>query len=314
MAKMIFYLHKMIYFYILQDMKNTESFFKYLTISKHDALWGLNITDGGYSKIHQKQPYPPKRHPDAYHLEWSKGRRIAEYQIIYITRGQGIFESEHIKTRKINEGDIIFLFPGIWHRYMPEQKTGWDEYWVGFTGPVIQNIIANKFFDPCSPVFSIGYQQNLLLLFKQLVTNIKEEKPGHQEILAGITYYLLGLIYSLARHSSFRGKMIEKKMDKALFIMREHWNKGLDFKQIASELNMSYAWFRKSFKMYTGMSPLQYQLQLKLNAAKNLLLDHDKQIKNIAYSCGFESNYYFTRYFKRSTGLTPTEFRTKHKA
>lgn len=98
-------------------------------------------------------------------------------------------------------------------------------------------------------------------------------------------------------------------MEKALFLIRKKWNKPLSLNEIASKLNLSYAWFRKNFKRYTGMSPLQYQLQIKLNRAKSLLLEQEIPIKNIAYTCGFESNYYFTRYFKKSTGLSPTKFR-----
>ena len=78
---------------------------------------------------------------------------------------------------------------------------------------------------------------------------------------------------------------------------------------IASSLNMSYSWFRRMFKQYTGLSPAQYQLQVKLQKAKALLIGSSKTVKEIAFILDFESANYFTFFFKQKTGTTPIEFR-----
>ncbi len=72
---------------------------------------------------------------------------------------------------------------------------------------------------------------------------------------------------------------------------------------------MSYSWFRKMFKQYTGLSPAQYQLWVKLQKAKALLIGSSKNIKEIAFLLEFESSNYFTVFFKQKTGMTPVEFR-----
>ena len=76
-----------------------------------------------------------------------------------------------------------------------------------------------------------------------------------------------------------------------------------------SELKVGYSWFRKHFKSYTGLSPGQYYLQLKIEQAKNQLLTSDCSIKNVAYNLNFESVGYFSKIFNEKTGHKPTEFR-----
>ena len=63
------------------------------------------------------------------------------------------------------------------------------------------------------------------------------------------------------------------------------------------------------FKNYTGVSPLQYQLDLKVLRAKEMLLQTDRTVKEISYALGFQSIYYFSRVFKSKLGVAPTEIR-----
>ena len=79
--------------------------------------------------------------------------------------------------------------------------------------------------------------------------------------------------------------------------------------KIAEELNVSYAWFRKAFKTYTGIAPNQYLLQLKIEKAKMLLLDDTKTIKEIAFGLNFESAFYFSKLFKEKIGISPELYR-----
>jgi AraC-like DNA-binding protein len=62
-------------------------------------------------------------------------------------------------------------------------------------------------------------------------------------------------------------------------------------------------------KNFTGISPRQYFLQLKVMRARELLITTDQSIKEISYQLGFDSIYYFSRFFKQKTGMSPSEFR-----
>ena len=65
------------------------------------------------------------------------------------------------------------------------------------------------------------------------------------------------------------------------------------------------------FKKYTGISPAQYHLQLRIKKAEDMLSMTNKPIKEIAFELGFSSLFYFSRLFKQKTGVNPTELRNR---
>src|ERR1700722_5895732 len=107
-------------------------FFRYLPVSKRDQQWGLFVTAGGFNSIEPKTAYPRPGHPRGYAFSWNKGRVLAEYQALLITRGAGEFESNRSARQPVSKGNVILLFPRVWHRYRPIYEEGWDEYWISF--------------------------------------------------------------------------------------------------------------------------------------------------------------------------------------
>jgi AraC-like DNA-binding protein len=294
-----------------------DNYFLYFPVSEKDESWGLTVLNTGSTKIERNSSYPPANHPSHHNFDWSKGRVLQEYQLIYITRGGGIFESESCKE-EITEGSVILLHPKEKHRYRPHKTTGWDEMWVGFKGDFIDNIIEKKYFDPSKAVFRIGFNETIVNLFNDIVKFSKEEKPGYQPVISGAIIYILGLLHSEQQQKSLKEKdNTELTVSKARVIFREKVYEKISPEQVAEELQIGYSLFRKIFKKYTGLAPGQYLIQLKMQKAKELLADPSKLIKEIAYELHIESSLYFCKLFKEKVGITPVEYRNqilkKHK-
>ena len=68
-------------------------------------------------------------------------------------------------------------------------------------------------------------------------------------------------------------------------------------------------YFRIVFKKKTGMSPKEFILETRLEAAKKMLADKSISLSDIASKCGFEYYSRFSLFFKSKTGATPTEYR-----
>jgi transcriptional regulator GlxA family with amidase domain len=66
---------------------------------------------------------------------------------------------------------------------------------------------------------------------------------------------------------------------------------------------------RHAFRQHTGLSPHQYQLQLRLNRAKSLLRGTGDSVKEIADQIGFDCPFHFSHLFKSKTGLSPSIWR-----
>ena len=102
---------------------------------------------------------------------------------------------------------------------------------------------------------------------------------------------------------------LEKAIQKACLIIRDNASKNLNMEKLADEVMVNYSLFRKAFKKYTGLSPMQYHTSLRLKQAIHLLCNTSYSVKEISFNLGFCSVFYFSKLFKEKTGRTPSEFR-----
>jgi AraC-like DNA-binding protein len=298
------------YFVALFDYNSMKEKFKYVTASEEDMRWGLFINVAGCAKILANSNYPLSGHPDNYYFRWSNGRTLDEFQINYITDGSGIMETNEGKFR-IFPGTMLFLFPGVWHRYKPDTRTGWTEHFIGFNGLFTERIFQHEMFKKYNPVLKIGFQESLLNVFNEIIDLAIDEKPGYQQECAGKLLYIFGHIISVVKNSGFANKEIERNIRKANLYMRDNLNKNISIEELAAILNVSYSTFRKMYKKYTGMSPNQYHLGLRIQKSKEMLLYSEKSVKEVAHDLGFESVHYFSRIFRKKEGIPPSWIRIK---
>lgn len=282
----------------------------YIITSEEDDLWGLTTTTVGQQDINANEPYPPSTHPQGYFFNVEKGRILNEYQLLYITNGKGIFVyGQNKESTYISEGKMFFLMPGVWHTYKPLENSGWKEYWIGFKGSIIEKIVAEGFFLNRPPIFNIGLNERVVDLYMKAIEIADEERAGYQQALAGIVMHILGLMYYRDKTRNFNDENLIGKINKAKVLMRESIYKNIVAEDISKSLNISYSGFRRAFKEFTGTSPSQYMMELKLNEAKLLLSTTAQSVKNISYSLNFENPEYFSVFFKKRTGITPIEYR-----
>jgi transcriptional regulator GlxA family with amidase domain len=197
----------------------------------------------------------------------------------------------------------------MWHRYRPGPETGWNEHYIGFKGDYPGYLFKEPFFQASRPVVYIGFQEPVLRLFFEVIQLVQEEKTGFQQVCAASTVLMLSKILSFVRNQEFAGKSIERNIRRACLYLRENLQQNVNIEQLAAELHVGYSYFRRMFKRYTGISPAQYHLSLRLQKAKDLLVSSNKSVKEITSELGFESSFYFSRIFKEKTGMSPLEFK-----
>ncbi len=203
---------------------------------------------------------------------------------------------------------MFLLFPGEWHSYSPDPKTGWKEYWIGFDASFMESRIREGFFSRTSPVLNIGYQNEVIDLYNRAIQAAEEQKSGFQQLLASIVEMLLGLAYYHDRNHGFAESGISEKIDTAKMMIAEN-HSTIDVKEIADQLFMSYSNFRKVFKKYTGFSPAHYIQDIRMNKARELLTNSDMTLKELAMNQGFDNYEYFLTAFRKKFGMSPSEYR-----
>lgn len=285
----------------------SKGFFRYLAVPPSDRAWGLWITGTGYTLIGPGSPYPPNPHPAGYRFEWNRGRVLQEFQVVYLSRGGGIYEDEAVGQRTIAAGDCFLLRPGVWHRYRPEADQGWDEHWFACTGPVAARILAEPFFAVDQPVLVHGLDPDLVDAFRAMAELAAELPSGHGGSLAALAYRIVARLHArrLAPHPADDGALVRE----AICRLHADLNHPVSIPGLAQELGVAYDHLRRAFKAQTGQSPKQYLQTLRLRHAQDLLSRSDATLATIAEHLGFGSGEHLSRLFSRHLGLSPGRWR-----
>lgn len=139
-------------------------------------------------------------------------------------------------------------------------------------------------------------------------------KEHYQELLSMLLYQLLILIHRKRNsEKKIRDGFVTKEMEDAIFYFSEYYQKEISIEAYAISHHMSVSWFIQNFKKYTGFTPMQYVLSLRITNAENLLETTEYNIAEISNIVGYENPLYFSRIFKKQKGLSPSEYRKRIK-
>lgn len=97
----------------------------------------------------------------------------------------------------------------------------------------------------------------------------------------------------------------DRRITRAIGILRENYDRPLSMDRLARELGMSVSGFHQQFKSVTAMSPLQFQKQIRLQEARRLMLGEDLDAATAGFRVGYEDPSYFSRDYKKAFGAPP---------
>ena len=272
--------------------------------------WGITVLNIGHNIHPQDTIYPDDNHPYPYRFGWNLGRKLDEYQLVYISSGTGIFEAERVGKVQVIPGTVFLLFPGVWHRYKPDPQVGWEEYWVGFHGQYASHLMEQDCFNADSPLIQIGFNSEIINIFNRLIETLKLKTEAYLHMRSCLTIQLLGLVYASALLKEKPQNRRQEIINNIRYKMHENLRSELSLESLAPEQNVSYVWFRKAFKELTGLSPHQYHLTLRLERACDLLKDTSLTISEIAFQSGFDSESHFSRMFKKKYQKSPSSYKS----
>jgi AraC-like DNA-binding protein len=305
-------------FYIRNDIAarttvKVRSYYVYFGLPhRGEDPWECTATSVGYERVRPGSPYPPRRHPVDHHFNWDQGRVLLAYQLVYITEGKGTFESEVSPERHdINAGMVVTLFPGVWHRYAPDPQTGWVEQWIECRGPAFDRAREVGLLRPERPVWHVGFPSELLQGFERCHALAQQRSAGVQSLLSTMGLHLLSLLPRAARKHRRAPRHIDQIVQQAQSLLAHRYHERFTVEQLARDLNVSYSSFRQAFKAQTGISPKQYQLQIRLDKAQDFLANTPKSVGEIAEILGFDSPFHLSKQFRDSIGLAPQIWRKK---
>lgn len=230
-----------------------------------------------------------------------------DFHILYVARGRAVF-SFNGKEKEADEGSIAVYLPGEAHSYHYSSESSPIVYWLHFSGFNALNFLEKNGLSK-SGTFYVGIRNELSLIFDKIIKELQLAQGKYFELCNLYIKELLTLCSRYLIEASSNFSKQNEILEEAIKYFNENFNAAISIKDYANNCNISCCWFIRSFKYYTGTTPVQYITNIRINKAKNLLLSSSFTIGEIAALVGYQNQLYFSRIFKKNVGLAPVEYR-----
>ena len=284
--------------------------YRYFPVNDSQKAWGLYATCAGRGLTRPGDEFPSSAHPDEYFFSWEKGRILHEWQLFLVESGRGTVEFHHRKF-PVRKDSLIILPPGCWHRYRPIKNISWTTLWIGFGGDLADRLVGGAGFNPDGDVLHMPNMNRFRNLLSDTIADILESGHDNTYSTAAKIPVLIATLLE-DQNRNIAGASHTELIHRAQEHIAKHATEIVDFEQLASSLDIPYRTFRHIFAKETGTSPHQYQLEIRLARAKNLLRSTNMPISEIAETLGFNSTWYFAHFFSKRTHTSPASYRKKH--
>lgn len=232
-----------------------------------------------------------------------------DYQLLYVSEGCVYFEFQG-QQQKVEKGHMVMYWPGESQYYKMYSADGADFFWVHFTGYDVERLLAAWGIPRGQNVFWVGTGSDYRWLFHQLIRELQTRRDDYEEVTRMNLRHLYLLIKRhLTEEKEEVGVEFHGEIIQALSWFERHWRENVSIEAYATRNKMTACWFRQKFKAFTGVSPTQYLINLRMTNAMNLIENTDYNISQIAYAVGYDNPSYFRRLFRKHTGMSPVEYK-----
>ena len=237
------------------------------------------------------------------------GGRI-DYHILYISAGTCHVRLEgETDFRPVMEGSIILFRPGERQEYVFHSGSRSVSYYIHFTGRDCEKMLSDLGIYDIT-VFNMGKSTAFESAFEKMALEYSLKKSGHEYLCAALLLQLLTIISRKHELSKIHvDRESEKRINRALEVIYRSISTDISIDDLARECCLSSGHFSHLFKEIVGVSPHSYIIFLRMDKARELLLNTRLPIREVGELVGCPDQNYFSRLFKKHTGMSPSEFR-----
>jgi AraC-like DNA-binding protein len=230
------------------------------------------------------------------------------YEIHYFVSGEGSFRNASTRYA-IERGSLYFSSPGMWHQILAtvhEKPITYYAVLIDASSDEETSLLLDRLVGRGEGrIVGTGYR----FFFADILEKHLSKEP---ELESSARHSLLSLLYQIAagKGPGWAAKD-NAHIEKAIAIMQTRIERRLDLGELCEFLDVSREHFVRLFSSYMGMPPMRYYARLKIEAARAMLSSTNLHVGEIADKLGFESQFSFSRAFRQSTGISPTDYRDR---
>lgn len=256
------------------------------------------------------------------------------YEISYVYEGRGIHDIHNAATTAIQEGEFIFITPGISHCMIspPSDQGNWvrvcnllmkQEYMdrirkrLFFMDELNEYTLRNKFAQ--NTPFCLHLKDDSGCVSNLLLTAAHEYRhftDGSDTVIENTALSLLIYITRLYERSLTGEKVTSTKndiIDELIKYMKSNFGFRLTLDYLAAYVHLSPEYLSRYFKKCTGRNIFDYLTEIRIDRAKYMLRTSSVSINDISLYCGFRAISSFQKSFKKAVGMSAGEYRKMQK-
>ncbi len=225
----------------------------------------------------------------------------------YLSLGGKIYSGEKGKIYPMNSGQTHGPNNRMLNRHLISLNVDKDTL----------NEVAYTIYGKSNVCFKHGnyvFTNELKTMMKSFIEEYNGTQPGRKLVLKSLSTQIV--VYLLRHIENNMPTLIssdyntsKKNIDKAIEYLRDQYDREYSLEEAAKVAYLSPYHFIKVFKSYTGKTPYEYLMYVKIQKAKELLSSNNLSITEICFACGFNNPSNFSTFFKRKVGVAPSGYR-----
>lgn len=253
-----------------------------------------------------------------------KGEKHDFWEMVYVDKGKVVASSEK-NSINLSQGEIIFHRPNEFHAIRAHQSSP-NFFVISFVcnSPIMKYLekYHGVLDDNLKPFISaIIHESRSTFVLPKNNPELKELKKvsspligGEQMIKTYLEQLLILLIRNILKLEKMQVFLNKQSMESHLIVsiknyITENIEKPFRISDLCSALGYSKSYLSRIFRLQTGNSIYNFMLEEKINKSKTLIRDGNFNFTEISDKLSFDNPQYFSRVFKRATGMSPTEFK-----
>lgn len=236
-------------------------------------------------------------------------RYVDKWAIIYVASGSGTYQVNDGVRQQVRANSLFLFFPGASFHFGPNPDGYWDEYYFTIQGPRIEEWLRTWLTAP-DKVRQVQADDAQLSKISRIFMLMDSGVPVNADRAALLLESLLFEFVTSSDNDS--GGARNEAHIQVLHDIAESLYAPFDPHKLCEKNHISHSTLKRIVSKYTGYPLNEYIHRLKVAEAKNIMLNSEQTLKEIASQLGYKDVFYFSRLFKKYVGVSPAHFRKSY--
>lgn len=232
-------------------------------------------------------------------------------ELFYVVDGKGEFNIQGQRF-PVKANDFVIINPQVEHTELSSPDEPLEYIVLGIRGLSFSNLTpVSEGGHPFSFFNLRDEQKDILRYLNAMVQEATSQSMSYELVCHNLLEILL---IKILRHQHFDlevGKQSKATKDISFIkhYLETYYHESIQLEDLASMTHLSRFYISHSFKKEIGMSPMEYLIDIRIKESKILLRTTNYSISQVADIVGFTTPTYFSKQFRKSTGISPTDYR-----